>query len=80
MNKEYRLLVAGDLLPCEKNYALFEDGNAKELFGEKILQLFSQADYSILNSEGTLTDSNINLDKNGQRLKAPKDTIKGIKN
>lgn len=80
MDRDYKIIIAGDLLPSEKNYTLFEEGDVEKLFGDKILQLFSHADYSILNYEGTLTESNINLEKNGPRLKAPRKTINGIKN
>ena len=79
MKQEYKIIVAGDLLPSEKNYSLFETGNVEQLYGKRILQLFAEANYSILNLEGTLTDCNIKLEKNGPRLKAPRTTIKGIK-
>lgn len=54
-----KIVVAGDLFPSEeKNYDLFVKGEAEALFGKEMCQLFAQADYSIANFEGTLTDSN----------------------
>lgn len=74
-----RIIIAGDLLPSGKNQKLFEEGNAKAIFGEKIIDLFNNADFSIFNLEGPLTDSNKAMEKTGPVIKASKDCIKGIK-
>ena len=74
-----RVLIAGDLLPSENKYPLFEEGNAEALFGKEICQLFSNSDISIANLEGPLTDSSFPLKKDGPGIKAPKSSIAGIK-
>lgn len=74
-----RIIIAGDLLPSENNYALFEEGNAATLFGKEICQLFADSDFSIANLEGPLTDSSFPQKKDGPGIKAPKSSITGIK-
>lgn len=78
--KPIRIIVAGDLLPSEENYSLFEKGDATELYGKEICQLFADADFSIANLEGPLTDATTPQVKDGPGIKAPKATIEGIKN
>ena len=79
MKEEYRILIAGDLLPSPSNKKLFAQGDVKQLYGEKILQLFAEADFSILNLEGAITDRAERIEKNGPRLKTQTDKIEGIK-
>lgn len=74
-----RIVIAGDLLPSEKNLKLFEEGNAQAIFGEKIIDLFSKSDFSIFNLEGPLTESSNAMEKTGPVIKASKECIKGIK-
>ena len=74
-----KIVIAGDLLPSENNYSLFEKGDALELFGEDICRLFSDADFSVANLEGPLTDSIKPQKKAGPATKAPTSTITGIK-
>lgn len=78
--KPIKILVAGDLMPSENNFALFEEGNAEVLFGKKLCQIFADADFSIANLEGALTESTVAQQKEGPSIKAPKATITGIKN
>ena len=78
-NTIHRIVIAGDLLPSGKNLKLFEEGNAKAIFGEKIIDLFSKSDFSIINLEGPLTDSIKAMEKTGPVIKASKECIKGIK-
>lgn len=80
MKKPAIILVVGDLIPSECNFELFERGNAEALFGKEICQMFADADFSIANLEGTLTDSTISQQKYGPCIKAPKSTIAGFKN
>ena len=77
--KTYKIVIAGDLLPSGKNIKLFQEGNAKSIFGEQICQLFLNADYSIINLEGALTYSVDMQLKVDPILKAPISAIKGIK-
>ena len=75
----YRIVIAGDLIPSGKNVKLFEEGNAEGLFGEKIIDLFSNSDFSIFNLEGPLTSFLHAMEKTGPAIKAPQECIKGIK-
>lgn len=77
--KKYRILIGGDLLPSGNNIPLFEHGDIQALFGEEICQLFAAADFSIINLEGPLTDSEIRKKKAGPAIKAPKACVQGIK-
>ena len=77
--ENYRIIVAGDLLPWDNNFNLFESGDAKTLFGDELYRLFQKADFSIVNLEGPLTDSIIKQNKIGPVIKAGKKTIRGIK-
>ena len=56
-NTVYKIIIAGDLFPSDGNIDLFEKGDARSLFGPEVCQLFSEADFSIVNLEGALTDS-----------------------
>lgn len=79
IEETHRIIIAGDLLPSEGNYRLFQEGDANALFGEEVVRLFSEADFSIVNLEGALTDSEGKQEKvAGPYLKAPRKTIKGI--
>lgn len=80
-NIAHKIIIAGDLFPSDGNIALFEKGDAKSLFGPEVCQLFSEADFSIVNLEGALTDYNVKTEKaDGPCIKAPKGTVEGIKN
>ena len=39
-----KILIAGDIFPIDNNQQSFCNGNLKELFGDKICNLFSDAD------------------------------------
>lgn len=78
-DKTIRIIVAGDLLPSGKNIRYFEDGDARNLFGDEVCNLFSSSYYCILNLEGPLTNSDKRQLKVGPVLKAPIGTINGIK-
>lgn len=80
MNREHKIIIGGDLNPSGKNIGLFKSGNAEQLFGPKILELFQTADFSVVNLEGALTDNAIPQKKTGPNIKAPTETINGIKN
>lgn len=80
-NTVYKIIIAGDLFPSDGNIDLFEKGDARSLFGSEVCQLFSEADFSIVNLEGALTDFNEKTEKaDGPCIKAPKETVEGIKN
>lgn len=79
MQKPIKIIIAGDLLPSKGNFHFFEHGDTLSLFGEEICHLFSTADFSILNLEGTLTEASDMLEKDGPGIKAPPSTVTGIK-
>lgn len=75
----HKIVIGGDLLPSGINVSLFQKGDAKSLFGEEICNLFSEADYSLVNLEGPLTDEEKKQEKDGPSLKAPRNCAKGLK-
>ena len=75
----YSLIIAGDLLPSSENVGSFRDGNGEALFDERIRELFKSADFSIVNLEGPLTNAEIKQEKVGPALKAPTDSVNGLK-
>lgn len=78
-NKTYRIVIAGDLIPSDNNIKLFEEGKSKDIFGEKVLDLFCNSDFSIFNLEGPLTNSSNAIEKTGPVIKAPRECITGVK-
>lgn len=78
-NKTYKLLIGGDLLPSGANIPLFEEGNTQQLFGDELCRLFAEADFSIVNLEGPLTDATEQQEKAGPVLKAPSRCVNGLK-
>lgn len=74
-----KIVIGGDLLPSGSNVSSFVEGDANTLYGEDICKLFSEADFSIVNLEGPLTDSDVMQEKVGPTIKAPKACVKGLK-
>ena len=71
-----RLIIAGDFFPSDKNVSLFENGKIHDLFDDRIIGLFSQSDFSIINLEGALTTCNKPQKKIGPIIKASPDAVK----
>ena len=78
-DKTYRIIIGGDLLPSGTNIQLFEKGDSRQLFGEEICRLVAEADFSIVNLEGPLTDAAEQQEKTGPVIKAPKNCVNGLK-
>lgn len=74
-----RIVIAGDLIPSDQNLELFREGKSTDIFGERIIDLFSNSDFSIFNLEGPLTSFPQAMEKTGPAIKAPQNCIKGIK-
>jgi len=74
-----RIIIVGDLFPVPSNFNKFAEGDVAYLFGDKILDLFSSADYRICNLEGALTDRPGKCEKTGPVLSAPVASIKAYK-
>lgn len=50
------IIIVGDLFPTEQNYSYFSKGDVGSLFGNKILNIFAEANFCICNLEGALSD------------------------
>lgn len=73
-----KIVIGGDVFP-KKAHDLFINGKVESVFDDKILALFRQADFSICNLEGALTNSIAKIPKYGPNIKAPPETAAGIK-
>ena len=74
-----KIIIVGDLFPVPSNYLSFSEGCIEHLFGNKICTLFDEANVSICNLEGALTDCPEICEKTGPVVKAPTSTINGVK-
>ena len=79
MEQQHRIVIVGDLFPVPSNFKKFTEGDVAYLFGDKIRDLFSSADYKICNLEGALTDRPGKCEKTGPVLSAPVSSIKAYK-
>lgn len=77
--KSNNIIIAGDILPAFSNFDLFSEGNSLELYGNELLNLFSNARFSIANLEGAITDRTVKQLKTGPVLKVPTSTTLGLK-
>ena len=73
------ILIGGDFVPTTSNVELFENGKIQELFGERLLEIFGQADIIIFNLEVPLADAKSPIVKCGPILAAPPSTINTYK-
>lgn len=74
-----RIMLVGDFFPTEKNSSFFSSGDIESLFGTRICDLLSNADLTICNLEGALTDHNERCMKTGPVKVAPTSTIHAYK-
>ena len=79
MAKAQRIIIVGDLFPVPSNFSMFAEGNISYLFGDKICEMFAQADYRICNMEGALTDNPAKCEKIGVSLYAPTAMVNAYK-
>lgn len=79
MNSQARVIIAGDLFPVPANMESFANGDAKTLFGDTLCQMFAEADLTICNMEGALTDCPEYCRKIGPVLTMPTAVIEGYK-
>ena len=79
MRNTFRLVICGDLFPTEKNYNEFSKGEIENLFDKLILDKISRADFFVFNLEGCLTNYEYPIKKCDPKIKAPIETVKGIK-
>jgi len=76
---KHSIIIAGDFIPARESVAAFVKGDVSDFFDRRIMDLFSNAEYSAVNLEGTLTDAEQRQKKIGQCIKAPKAAVNGMK-
>lgn len=74
-----KIIIVGDFFPTEQNVAYFEKGDVNTLLGDSIIQLFVNADFSICNLEGALTDHDERCRKTGPVKVAPTKAIEAYR-
>ncbi len=72
-------IIAGDLVPTNRNIDLFRNADIDTLLGEDLLEKWNSADVRMFNLEAPLADKSTPIDKWGPNLIAPTSTVKGIK-
>lgn len=60
-----KICIGADFVPTKSNKVLFDAGDANQLFGEKLYNLFLQSDLNIFNLEAPITNSECKLEKAG---------------
>ncbi len=77
---EYKsIIIVGDTFPTYTNTQYFADGDINSLFGEKICNMFANADLTICNLEGALTDRPERCNKIGPVIVSPTNTVEAYK-
>lgn len=73
-----KILIGADIVPTKSNYDYFINGDIDYLIGDELKELFSEADFVMLNLETPLTDTKNEIVKSGPRLIAPTECINGL--
>lgn len=74
-----KLLICGDYCPQDRVQDIVESANYKELF-EEVLEYTSKADYSIVNLEAPVLDTDISpIEKCGPNLRCSSKTVEALK-
>jgi len=73
-----KMLLLGDVCPTNETAPLFAQKDITTLFSD-VVTLFEKADYSFVNLECALTDSDNAIAKFGPNLKAPAETAQVLK-
>lgn len=74
-----KIIIVGDLFPTEENGSYFSKGDVESLFGNEICKLFEDADLTICNLEGALTDQPNRSFKTGPVKLAPTSAVEAYK-
>ena len=74
-----KLLFGADLGPTKTNFDLFAAGDVSTLLGEPLMQLLQQADLRVFDLEVPLANRDTPIEKNGPKLRAPENTVAGVK-
>ena len=75
---EYKMIIAGDIFPADSNRELFINGDGERLYGRDIIDLFQNADFSIINFEGSFYQSETPINKSGPVIGNTPDTVNGF--
>lgn len=75
----FNIIIGADIVPTKSNFELFKSGDIVTLIGSDLVEILSQADYTIFNLEVPLTDNHNPIKKWGPHLIAPTETIVGLK-
>lgn len=73
------LLIAGDLVPTESNFDLFNIGDVNTLLGQGLHSIWNSANIRIFNLEAPITDIKSPIPKYGPNLIIPTSAMVGIK-
>lgn len=73
-----KLLIAGDTVPTQSNYSLFQSAELSALVGKEIESLITQSDFFILNLEAPLVDKDTPIAKCGPNLRVPTSAVKAL--
>lgn len=73
------IILGADIVPTKVNQQLFASADIKNLVGEELQQLFSNAEYRVLNLETPLVDALSPIKKLGPNLSAKQAAAVGMK-
>ncbi len=74
-----KIIIAGDFFPVDENESFFCKGDIDTLLGDRLCQLFFDADLSVCNLEGALSDHNERCNKTGPVKVAPTKCVETYK-
>ena len=74
-----KLIIGADLVPTDTNLDLFVEGNRNMLIGNELEKILSNVDFLCFNLEVPITDVVAPIAKLGPSLRAPSNTIAGLK-
>ena len=62
---ETHIYIGADIVPTRSNYALFRNGDIKQLLGTELMRYMKTSDFTILNLETPLIDKKFEIEKCG---------------
>ncbi|MBQ3224643.1 MAG: CapA family protein, partial [Oscillospiraceae bacterium] len=79
MNKKVTMIICGDTVPTESNFAEFINADRESLISDTLWEKMKDADFRFFNLEVPLTDKEEPIVKCGPNLIAPAGCVKGLK-
>ena len=76
---ETHIYIGADIVPTRSNYALFRNGDIKQLLGTELMRYMKTSDFTILNLETPLIDKKFEIEKCGPCFITPINTVAGLK-